>query len=563
MSQNFFQFVFNLIIDKTFQLRVQASDGGTPSKSVINTFKITINRNLKTPTWKGDTSILRRIEEKTVVGTVLANFSAIDEDRIAPYNQITFSLDSGGNGGECFGVNSRNGEVFLKKSLLIEPCSNRDQFNVRIKLSDGGSPPKVVSSRATFSARIARNKYKPVFTRNGQYKVTIKETATPDRSITTVTANDRDNDSPYKDVTYSLTGKDNAVRYFSVNSTDGRIILSRSLQNDLSMEYELEIEASDGDSSKSFASLVVNVERNLHKPIFTQISQSVTIYEWQTLGETIAKVKAEDADTKSPHKDIIYEIVGTNNAREYFGIDEIRGEIFVKKPLTRDSSDTSNYQVEVSAKDLGNPQLRSNRRAVVSVQVRRNRNCPRFSGSFSSTINYTLSTNSFIFKIEANDNDPIGTPMKRLTYTLEGNSKARNYFRVESDTGNVNVRNNLRNDQNLEYKLWIKVADNAQPPCETQQIYTIFVRRNLFSPVFTQNQYTVTIKEEHPRSQEIITVRATDRDEIELYKTVNYYLASNSPYQELFRIDRNSGAIFLASSLIGINGEEFTVRNAS
>lgn len=48
---------------------------------------------------------------------------------------------------------------------------------------------------------------------------------------------------------------------------------------------------------------------------------------------------------QSPHNDIRYEIAGSRKANEFFLINEVTGEIYIKKPLSEDNEDVNSYTV--------------------------------------------------------------------------------------------------------------------------------------------------------------------------------------------------------------------------
>ena len=65
------------------------------------------------------------------------------------------------------------------------------------------------------------------------------------------------------------------------------------------------------------------------------------------MGVVVADVNATDRDTKSPYNQIRYTITGSNKAREFFLIDEISGEISIKKPLSEDDPNVNSYTVSI------------------------------------------------------------------------------------------------------------------------------------------------------------------------------------------------------------------------
>lgn len=48
---------------------------------------------------------------------------------------------------------------------------------------------------------------------------------------------------------------------------------------------------------------------------------------------------------QKPHNVVRYEITGSSKALEYFLVNEVTGDLYVKKPLTEDDPDTDSYTV--------------------------------------------------------------------------------------------------------------------------------------------------------------------------------------------------------------------------
>ncbi len=64
--------------------------------------------------------------------------------------------------------------------------------------------------------------------------------------------------------------------------------------------YQVRVEVADGGNPARTrtAILTVNIQRNLATPIFAQTNYKTEILEIQTIGQSILKVQARDADQK-------------------------------------------------------------------------------------------------------------------------------------------------------------------------------------------------------------------------------------------------------------------------
>lgn len=124
-------------------------------------------------------------------------------------------------------------------------------------------------------------------------------------------------------------------------------------------QYELLIRATDSVSGV-YAEVPVSIilqDVNDCPPEFTQESYNVSISEAAPFGTSILTVAATDNDTGS-NKKIIYSIYkNSNNATDYFYIDENDGTVYLKQSL--DHEELSSHHFIVVATDQGVPSLSS------------------------------------------------------------------------------------------------------------------------------------------------------------------------------------------------------------
>ena len=96
---------------------------------------------------------------------------------------------------------------------------------------------------------------------------------------------------------------------------------------------------------------------------------------------------------QAPFNTMEYSIVGDDISKEYFIINEITGEISVKKNLGLDPDRRTSYVIQVDATDKGNPTQTSLDSARVTVRVLRNYKAPQFGGElpYTTTVNEKMS----------------------------------------------------------------------------------------------------------------------------------------------------------------------------
>ena len=107
-----------------------------------------------------------------------------------------------------------------------------------------------------------------------------------------------------------------------------------------------------------------------------------------------------------PYNTVRYEMTGSVNSLGYFLVNEVTGEVFIKRPLSEDRQDVDDYVVNVRAYDLGVPSQVSESSATITIRVQRNKNCPQFEGEpFRKSLDQTQGIDSEVMKITAVDYD--------------------------------------------------------------------------------------------------------------------------------------------------------------
>lgn len=98
-----------------------------------------------------------------------------------------------------------------------------DFLQLRIRVEDGGSPPKFDIQILTI--RVNRNLNPPIFNQLSQ-SIKIQETLRIGSTVGSVSARDADTKSPHNTISYKIDNN-----FFDVEENSGRIFLKRSLLN--------------------------------------------------------------------------------------------------------------------------------------------------------------------------------------------------------------------------------------------------------------------------------------------------------------------------------------------
>lgn len=177
----------------------------------------------------------------------------------------------------------------------------------------------------------------------------------PDYLVATVKAHDPDT---VQEITYTL--RQGPGDLFKVDAKTGQVKTIRGLDYEKEQNHELIIGTLEnkGMAFGDFVKVIISVEdRNDIPPVFVSVPEPVTVNDDQPIGTIIGSMPAIDGDGTSPGNIVRYEIVGRGKALKYFQVDPDTGIIRIRDELRKE--DDTEYQVDIRAYDLGEPQLSS------------------------------------------------------------------------------------------------------------------------------------------------------------------------------------------------------------
>ena len=255
------------------------------------------------------------IPETTLMGSLLANFIAIDPDTNFS-SEIYFTLSDSQS---PFSL-SNNGELYLIDTLDYIQAR---EYELTVTATDSGIPTRYTTLVYTVYIEDINN-HMPVFSQ-GSYAITLFENITIQSQIITITATDLDALS----VTYilslnSFTESGNAI--FSIDSSTGIISLTLPLDYETRVRHELLVTARDyGYPISLFNSvaLTVSVDNiNDNAPVFTPSSSTVVIPRLFTAGRYVRAITAFDLDSET-----ITFSIQSGNVDGLFQINSVTGDV--------------------------------------------------------------------------------------------------------------------------------------------------------------------------------------------------------------------------------------------
>uniref|UniRef100_A0A8C5NAN9 Cadherin domain-containing protein n=1 Tax=Gouania willdenowi TaxID=441366 RepID=A0A8C5NAN9_GOUWI len=290
------------------------------------------------------------------------------------------------------------------------------------------------------------------------------------------------------------------------------LILSKVLDREKKAVHKLLLTALDGGNpvrSGTAQITIVILDNNDNVPVFEKTLYKVQISEDAAEGAIIVQTKATDVDD-GQNGEIEYSFgAHTSDAvRSVFTIDSKTGNIFLKGKL--DFENTSNYELDISAKDRGSPRMEGH--CIVHVEVLDvNDNSPEIIvTSHPKPVREDSPNGTVVALLSARDLDSGNNG--KVTLQLENKSKfalkpsfSQNYALV---TNGVLDRENV-SKINIE----IIATDSGTSSLSSRKIIPVIITDvNDNAPVFSQKVYNVYLKENGVPGSILYSVSAYDED---------------------------------------------------
>ena len=326
-----------------YQLIVRAEDNGGLASSATVNIKIT-DINDANPEF--DESMLPFVfsvdEGKSDFAVGIVHATDADE---GVNSEITYSIPTD----VPFSINSNSGEIQTKSKLDYETIK---EYKFVVTAKDGAASSRLGTATVTVKVQDAEDEVPTFF--ETQIEVKVPENV-PDLVIATARAIDPDTNSQ---ITYVF--KNLVSDLFKINSKTGEIKTVRGLDFEKNQTHEIIVGTAENAGKDKGDTLLIKVlveDRNDVPPVFTSIPEPVTIKDDQPIGALVASMPATDGDGSAPGNVIRYEMVGRGKALKYFQVDPDTGEVRLRDELSKEED--TEYQVDVRAFDLGEPQLSS------------------------------------------------------------------------------------------------------------------------------------------------------------------------------------------------------------
>ncbi|CAG9759449.1 unnamed protein product [Ceutorhynchus assimilis] len=168
---------------------------------------------------------------------------------------------------------------------------------------------------------------------------------------------------------------------------------------------------------------------------------------------------------------------------------------------------------------------------------------------------------TFVIQVNARDDDPPNAG-GTVTYKIvkrEGGSK--DYFTIDSTTGEVRTSTPFDRDEPFNQKemyVTIQATDNGRPKLSDICTFKVTITDiNDNSPQLDQQDYIAQVAEDLKVKSEVMRIFAYDIDDGNNSKLTYGFNVSND-FLNFFRIDPNTGVVYLQQSLAGYKNSRFT-----
>ncbi|XP_035677124.1 protocadherin Fat 4-like [Branchiostoma floridae] len=486
-----------------YTLTIQATDQGDPVLTGEATVTVTVlAENEFQPVFQEDSSTVV-VSEDAVLGTLIYNANATDNDT-GTYGNLEFYITAGnGDNGATFLCDSSTGEVRLGTYLDRETNAS---YVLTITVYDhDADDANTMNDTMEVTVTVSDvNDNKPTFSAD-QFNVFVTENVPSGSLVTTMMADDIDAGAN-ADVVYSIVyGSSN----FVIDSSTGYITTNTAdLDRETQDWYYLTVKAADQGSPVLSSVVGVTIwvtDENDNTPVFNPDNYIINIEEDVAVNSAFYMLRANDADSGT-NADLTYSIT-SGDALGQFSI-ATNGEVSVVSNLDRET--TGQYILDVFVQDGGSPSL--NATATVTVNVLDvNDNFPVFSSDpYTVSVYEDIAVGATVADVTATDADS-GTNAQ-VSYTIIGGNE-ENKFVVNQADGPLLLANSLDRESNDTYNITLRAYDGGSPSLSTTvTVYVTVLDVNDNTALWTDANYTFYVSEDAAVGTSVGNISASDID---------------------------------------------------
>ncbi|CAL8354922.1 unnamed protein product [Merluccius merluccius] len=361
--------------------------------------------------------------------------------------------------------------LILQKSLDRESVKTH---NLLLTAIDGGKPPKSGEIKITIEV-VDVNDNHPVFTKES-YSVQLQENTAIGTTIIQVNATDPD-EGANGEVLYSFSNDVHGkVRgYFDLNSITGEITVSGVLDFEERNRYEIDIQASDkgvGTFTTDKSVIIDIIDVNDNAPEIEVMSYSKALPEDSKSGTTVAVITVKDSDSGingkvmcSINQDVPFTLTPSVQTNMY--------SVVTKTLLDREKQ--SQYDVTITAKDAGEPNLASEKTIQIDISDV-NDNSPQFVLSpYTFYLTENNSPGDSIFKVQATDQDEGNNALISYHIFRGGENLLSSFLNMNSENGDIVALKSFDFETLKTFKFQVVATDSGSPSLSSNVSVNVFL----------------------------------------------------------------------------------------
>ena len=522
----------------TYRLELFVTDGDNHDTTIVVVMVTDINNN--DPVFEED-SYSASLPENATEGYSILQVVAEDADS-GKLGRVSYAIDEGNT--TLFRINATTGEISTNAGGF-DADTPPENYELTILAMDSGVPMRSASVVVDIILDDV-NDNQPTFTSDSSFEVS--EDTSIGTSVFRVTASDADSGTN-QEVYFEVQTEDS---FFSIDRNTGVVRIARQLDFDnSSLPNPIFVSVAVTDKGEpplsSNGSLSVNItDSNDNSPAFSSSLIQAFVAENTTVNDTAFVVEATDADSGNNAR-LTYEILTAlpTECNSRYRIISSTGVIILNEPVDAEERDEP-CNLLVRATDGGSPS-RSSTATYNVIITNINENPPVFiPESPVGSVPEQSQNGTSVLTLVTEDSDGNDVRYK----ALDG---ATSLFDVGSD-GLVTVARGAVLDRETAdtYTLTVEARDDGSPRLSSTATVTITITDlNDNPPVFLQDDYFLSVRENFPEEVAFGYIRASDVD-IGSNDDVEYSLVPNVENKTdygLFNILEGTGELFLTSSL--------------
>ncbi|KAJ1128075.1 hypothetical protein NDU88_006460 [Pleurodeles waltl] len=425
--------------------------------------------NDNSPNFLTDKIVLQIIESKSP-GARFVLPDAHDPDvgnnslqsyELSPNNHFILDINTGTDG-------VKFAELVLKKHLDRE---KQDIHELSLTATDGGDLVRT----STVQVRVIvldANDNPPVFDQSF-YKIKTLENVNKGTVVITVTATDRDQGTN-SELTYSFNKiAEKVLLTFHLDSKTGKISTVKGLDFEETEQYELEVQATDGESATRCKVLVEVINVNDNDPEIIVSSVLNQVVENSPLGTVIALLEVFDRDSGE-----YGEVTCHISPHLPFQLEKSFGSYYsLMTDGLLDREEVSDYNITITAMDKGNPPVSKTETIHLHISDE-NDNPPLFDQfSYEIYVMENMPPGSSIFRVRATDRDVDmnGKVSFSVVDGLLGGHSVTSFISINSDSGIIYALRVFDFEEFREFQVQIKVQDRGSPTMTNNASLVFFI----------------------------------------------------------------------------------------